>query len=64
MYRAAIGSIVSELLRQNRLIVVSELNVNEPKTKLLVSLLKDLQITGSALLITDVEAQEFMPCRP
>lgn len=33
MYRAAMQSILSELVRQNRMIVVDSLNVDSPKTK-------------------------------
>ena len=36
MYRAALRSIMSELARQDRLVVVESLDVEEPKTKLLV----------------------------
>ena len=37
MYRSAIRSIFSELLRQEKLIVIDEFNMAEPKTKQLVS---------------------------
>ena len=36
MYRAAMRSIFSELARQERLIIVEEINIGSPKTKLLV----------------------------
>lgn len=52
MFRAALQSIVSELLRQDRLVVVSELGVDAPKTKTLVAKLKDLGVEG-ALILTD-----------
>ena len=39
MYRAALRSILSELARQERLIVVDELRCKEPKTKLLIKML-------------------------
>ena len=45
MYRAAMCSIVSELARQERLVVVEALNVAEPKTKLLVAQLSEGLIT-------------------
>jgi large subunit ribosomal protein L4 len=53
MYRAAMRSILSELVRQNRLLIVDELIVSEPKTKLIVSILRTLNINKSVLLITD-----------
>ncbi|NOY73112.1 MAG: 50S ribosomal protein L4 [Gammaproteobacteria bacterium] len=42
MYGAAMRSILSELVRQERLIVVDTLDVSVPKTKELVSILKSL----------------------
>ena len=42
MYRAAMRAIISELARQNRLLIVDELNLEAPKTKLLVSTLRSL----------------------
>lgn len=53
MYRAAMRSIFSELVRQHRLIVVNDLKVSEPKTKLMVAQLASLEIgNDSALLVT------------
>jgi large subunit ribosomal protein L4 len=52
MYRAALKTIMSELARQGRLVVVETLDVDAPKTKLLVSQL-DAYGVNSALLVTD-----------
>lgn len=52
MYRAAMRSILSELLRQERLLVVDGLGVEEPRTRLLVARLKELGIE-SALIVTE-----------
>ncbi|NVJ67275.1 MAG: 50S ribosomal protein L4 [Gammaproteobacteria bacterium] len=52
MYRGAIQSILSELVRQERLIVVEEFAVEAPKTKELVAKLKDLN-AKEALIVTD-----------
>lgn len=43
-YRSAMCSILSELVRQDRLIVADDFSVSEPKTKQLVSKMKELQI--------------------
>lgn len=51
MYRGALRSILSELLRQDRLKVVEELTLAEPKTKLMATLLADMGLTGQAVLI-------------
>src|SRR6201985_1707997 len=42
MYRAAMQSMVSELIRQDRLVAVESLELAEPRTKLLVGKLKEL----------------------
>ncbi len=52
MYRAALKTIMSELARQGRLVVVETLDVDAPKTKLLVSQL-DAYGVNSALLVAD-----------
>lgn len=52
MYRAALRSILSELARQERLLVVDELALKEPKTKLLVKALDGFGVS-SALLVSD-----------
>ena len=44
MYRAAIKSILSELLRQERLVAITTPKLTEPKTKLMANYLKDLQL--------------------
>ena len=41
MYRGALRSILSELVRQERFIVVSDIGVDAPKTKALTSRLKE-----------------------
>lgn len=51
MYRGAMQSILSELVRQNRLIVVEDLEVVQPKTRDLLSKLKTLGIE-EALIVT------------
>jgi large subunit ribosomal protein L4 len=52
MYRGALRSILSELLRQGRLVTVSEFNMDQPKTKTLAEKLKKLD-TADVLIVTD-----------
>jgi len=52
MYRAAISTIVSELLRNERLVVLETLSVDSHKTKDLMSKLADMEATD-VLVITD-----------
>ena len=52
MYRGAVRSILSELVRTERLVVVSELALEEAKTKALIALLKSHDLTD-VLILTD-----------
>ncbi len=52
MYRGALRSILSELLRQDRLIVVDDFAVAEPKTKALLAKLGELG-ANDALIVVD-----------
>jgi len=52
MYRGAVRSILSELVRTERLVVVSELALEEAKTKALIALLKSHDLSD-ALILTD-----------
>jgi len=52
MYRAAMRAIFSELVRQDRLLVVDELAIETPKTKLMRAYLDNMGIGNSALLVT------------
>lgn len=59
MYRGALRSILSELLRQGRLCVVPELTLSMPKTRELQALLKQ-QAWSDVLLITAQENEFLM----
>ncbi len=53
MYRAGLASILSQLVREDRLKVVDSLTVDAPKTKLLAQKVKGLGLGGRVLIITD-----------
>jgi len=53
MYRAGMASILSQLVRENRLAVIDGLAVDAPKTKLFAQKIKGLGLTGSVLVVTD-----------
>ena len=60
MYRAALRSILSELRRQERLLVVNELNLEQAKTKHAVTLLDAIGAgSGRVLLLTDRQDPEL-----
>jgi large subunit ribosomal protein L4 len=53
MYRAAMQTMLSELARQERLVAVSGIELDAPKTKLLVQKLADLSLGDSVLVVVE-----------
>ncbi|WP_435275170.1 50S ribosomal protein L4 [Psychrobium sp. nBUS_13] len=63
MYRAALQSIFSELVRQDRLVVVENFAVETPKTKELVAKLKELELKDVLIVTEEVEENLFLAAR-
>lgn len=63
MYRAALRSVLSELVRQDRLVVVESLELEAPKTKLLASKLKDLELDNVLVLNEAFDEKIFLAAR-
>jgi large subunit ribosomal protein L4 len=59
MYRAGVAAILSQLAREDRLLVVDAFTVEAPKTRLVAQKLKSLGI-DSALLLTDDLSDNLM----
>src|ERR1700730_4063292 len=53
MYRAGIASILSQLVREDRLSVVDQIALDAPKTKLLAQKIKALGLSGTILVVVD-----------
>ena len=53
MYRAAMQTMLSELARQERLVAVSGIELDAPKTKLLVQKLADLSLGDNVLVVVE-----------
>ena len=53
MYRAGIASILSQLVREDRLAVIDALAVDSPKTKGFVQKIKGYGLPGTVLVVTD-----------
>jgi len=53
MYRAAMRSILSELVRQDRLVVVDQIKIEEPRTKLLAAKLDELKAGRNVLILVE-----------
>jgi large subunit ribosomal protein L4 len=63
MYRAAVRSILSELARQERLVVVESFDVEVPKTKLLVKQLGDFGLDNVLIVSTEVGENLYLASR-
>jgi large subunit ribosomal protein L4 len=63
MYRAALRSMLSELVRQDRLVVVESLELEAPKTKLLAMRLKELDLTSVLILNEAFDERVFLAAR-
>ena len=63
MYRGAMQSILSELVRQHRLITVQELIIEQPKTKELLNKLKQLDVENVLIVTHEVDENLFLASR-
>jgi large subunit ribosomal protein L4 len=63
MYRGAIKSILSELVRQERLIVVEKFGVETPKTKELLSKLNELELKDVLIVTGELDENLFLASR-
>ncbi|KLV02610.1 50S ribosomal protein L4 [Photobacterium aquae] len=63
MYRGAMKSILSELVRQERLIVVEEFSIEAPKTKALAAKLKELELTDALIVTGELDENLFLAAR-
>ena len=63
MYRAGLRSLVSELLRQDRLIVVDKLGVTEPKTKVMQARLDEIGVNDALVLTDGLDSAVYLAAR-
>jgi large subunit ribosomal protein L4 len=63
MYRGAMRSILSELLRQERLVVVDDFSVSAPKTKELVGKLKEMDVADGLVVVEDLDENLILAAR-
>ena len=63
MYRAGLRSLVSELLRQERLIVIEKLGVTEPKTKQMRARLQEIGVDNALLLTDGLDSAVYLAAR-
>ncbi len=55
MYRGASQCIASEMIRQERLVVVEDLVIEQPKTKVLVQKLRDLGLSETLIVVEKID---------
>jgi large subunit ribosomal protein L4 len=63
MYRGALRCILSELIRQDRLVAVESFNVDAPKTKALLAQLKSLDLTSTLIITEEVDQNLYLSSR-
>lgn len=63
MYRAAMQSIMSELARQDRLIVVERMDLEAPKTKLLVQQLGQYGVDNVLIVSAELDENLYLAAR-
>jgi large subunit ribosomal protein L4 len=63
MYRAALRSVLSELVRQDRLVVVESIELEAPKTKLLAGKIKELGLDDVLILNEGFDETLFLAAR-
>lgn len=63
MYRGAMCSMLSELLRQERLVATSTLELDAPKTKLLAEKLKSMNLPNVLIIVEAYEQKLFLAAR-
>jgi len=63
MYRGAIRSMLSELARQDRLVVTGALELEAPKTKMLAGKLKELGLESVLILIEAFDEKLYLASR-
>ncbi|WP_386081635.1 50S ribosomal protein L4 [Vreelandella sp. F11] len=63
MYRAAMRSILSELVRQERLVAIEEFVVDAPKTKQVAAKLKELNLEKVLIVTEKVDEKLYLAAR-
>ena len=63
MYRAAIKSIFSELVRQNRLVAIEKPVLEKPKTKEIASFLNEFSLSKVLIIIDELDMNLYISAR-
>jgi large subunit ribosomal protein L4 len=63
MYRVGMRSLVSELVRQERLILIDKLGVTEPKTRQMQARLEELGVNDALILTDGLDSAVYLAAR-
>ena len=63
MYRAGLRSLVSELLRQERLILIDKLGISEPKTRQMQARLQEIGVDNALVLTDGLDSAVYLAAR-
>ena len=63
MYRAAIRSIFSELLRQGRLVAIEKPVLEKPKTKEIANFLKEFSLSKVLIITDELDVNLYLSAR-
>ncbi|KGK41081.1 MULTISPECIES: 50S ribosomal protein L4 [Nitrincola] len=63
MYRAAMRCILSELVRQDRLVVVEGFQMEVPKTKQFIAKMQELELSNALVITEEVEVNLYLAAR-
>lgn len=63
MYRGAMQAILSELVRQDRLVVIEDFSIDAPKTKEVAIKLKELDLNNVLIVVEEVDSNLYLATR-
>ena len=63
MYRVGMRSLVSELVRQDRMIVIEQLGITEPRTRLMKARLDELGVQDALVLTDGLDSAVYLAAR-
>ena len=63
MYRGAMAAILSELIRRDRLVVIDEIGISEPRTRALVERLRELDVARGLIVDAEVDRSLHLASR-
>ncbi len=63
MYRAGMRSILSELARQDRLVVLDDFKLEQPKTKMLAEQLKAMELDSVLIVVEEMNENLYLAAR-